>query len=441
MANLYKRANGSLVIATSAPSGTTLVAFNSADPLSTNAPIYRGLDSSAATQFHPAIYRTGVPEFGQDYTNIIGTSTDNISVDGTNRAINVTTGSANRLKIGNLGTTYGMAGNRADGTEVFRLDEFGLLAHIRQQTLKDFGGSYILPIRNQGSVYFTGGASVTFNGTSCTITAITSTTGTITTGGTVTGVLAIGAMIGYMASTGKTRVGYITSFVSGTTWNFSLIPGFENSFGGLSSDSARNVSSNSYTGTGAILGNVLTVTVSTTALFPGQIIFGDGIMPGTIITGGSGTSWTVSNAQDTEGNTTVHSPITGIGINSLNIRALLPSGCSLVKYNVKGIGYAFNAALNNSEAMSIDVSRSIFWDMTTNTWAGTGFAQLGEVDSSGSTSFTSAKMSVAIGATLSLELTCNSRASTGTTAANTYFSAFSYVIAAQYDSLLEVTSY
>ena len=56
MANLYKRANGSLVIAASAPGGTTLVTFNPADTLSVNAPLYRTLDSSSPAQFHPAIY-------------------------------------------------------------------------------------------------------------------------------------------------------------------------------------------------------------------------------------------------------------------------------------------------------------------------------------------------------------------------------------------------
>ena len=45
MANLYKRTDGSLVIALSPPSGGTLVTVNTGDALSINAPLYRTLDS------------------------------------------------------------------------------------------------------------------------------------------------------------------------------------------------------------------------------------------------------------------------------------------------------------------------------------------------------------------------------------------------------------
>ena len=58
MANLYKRTDGSLVIANTPPSGGTLVTINTGDGLAINAPAYRAIDSSSPSQFHPAIYST-----------------------------------------------------------------------------------------------------------------------------------------------------------------------------------------------------------------------------------------------------------------------------------------------------------------------------------------------------------------------------------------------
>ena len=59
---IYKKTDGSLVITSSPPVGATLVTVNTSDPLSVNAPLIRGLDSSNTSIFHPANYYNGSSE-------------------------------------------------------------------------------------------------------------------------------------------------------------------------------------------------------------------------------------------------------------------------------------------------------------------------------------------------------------------------------------------
>jgi predicted phage tail protein len=91
-------------------------------------------------------------------TNItVGTSTDGLFLDGSNRFMTAVSGGSNRTKFGNLGSTYGIAGWKAGVTSpIFQLDQNGLQAKIQQASLELFGGSYHMPVVADGWYEFAG---------------------------------------------------------------------------------------------------------------------------------------------------------------------------------------------------------------------------------------------------------------------------------------------
>lgn len=82
----------------------------------------------------------------------VGTANDGLILSSIDNTLRIKKSGSDRVTIGNLGTTYGVQGLNLSNTEIYRLDEDGLLAYPRRNITNTYGSSYNYPILQEGTV-------------------------------------------------------------------------------------------------------------------------------------------------------------------------------------------------------------------------------------------------------------------------------------------------
>lgn len=425
---IYKKTDGSLVIAASNPGGgAVLVTVNTSDPLSVNAPLLRGLDSSNTTIFHPGNYYSGDAE--QSHSLVI---------------------------------------NRSDGEELMRVDESGVYGTISTQTCRKFGGTYFMPILQAFDMYFLGCTTNELSSTSCTYTPGSY---TITLSGTITGtpVLGMPVYINNWTSTNSIGAGQFLALkkggcvipriiaIVGSTLTLSerLLPSGEPAYTGPVSTSQFTPFS------GYHVNNTIKAEVGTFSIKAGEYIFGQGVPPGTFAIETVVNSTTVKVSK--VGSATrlqsfpMYPPIKGTGSITKRVRILYPilngesyseftRGCGLT-LDSTGYTRTLDDATNSDFNRSQEVGAT-YLNVATNTVASLGFtANANPSDTTDATNFPASKVGMvfdtagtlpdvlgnAYAATTLVELT--NRTSTGTILSNIYSTYYSVVISGTLNNL------